>query len=253
MARTGRMSGKGVAWRAAAEVEYSQRTDGSYVVEIGYTLEQAMRDLDLPLPDEEEASQMREALGLIIGQWQPPTKSIEADNVTWGAVAAKLAAIVADPKKGHAVYAVSSGPGPHDRTDIEAACSLARALACRADVADVGAGHRLLAEHKEYTPNLASAAREALDEVKSIGRKDGRPPCAWYDDFLRFLIAVAKKNRVRPALGWDEGKGRPVGSIARFVCVFERLLPPDMRSTSPVAMKERLNTSKDRIDWHPAR
>lgn len=253
MPRTPRMPRKGVAWRAPSEVSYNQREDGTYAVKIECTLEQVMHDLDLPLPNEADATQMRRKLGFIIGQWQTPDKSTEADKIKTGTVAAKLKAIVADPKMGSAVYAVSAGSGAHGRADIEAACSLAGAVARHAGTTDIGEGHRLLAEHKENAPNLASAAQEALDEVNSIRGKHGRPPCAWHDDFLRFLIAVAEKNGVTPTLGWDEVKYRPVGSIAHFACVFERLLPPDMRSISPVAMKERLYTSKDRIGWASGR
>jgi hypothetical protein len=126
---------------------------------------------------------------------------------------------------------------------------LAKNLARLAGAEDIALGHKLLADHRENAPNLVLAAREALKEVTSIRGKPGRPSHTWYDDFLRFLIAIAEKNGVKPTLGYDDAQGRAVGTIWRFACAFEKVLHADMRSTSSIAMKRRLDRSKQNIGW----
>jgi hypothetical protein len=103
------------------------------------------------------------------------------------------------------------------------------------------------AEAGERCQIIQEASLAAFADLTGPSLKDGRDLLGWYDDFTEFLLEIAGKIGIKPALGKDRSTRDRNGWLFDAACALERFFPSCMRSQSPEARGKRLERSRKRL------
>jgi hypothetical protein len=205
------------------------------------TLKGTLAKLGLRPLTKKAEREMHKRLGFALAKWDEPYVHTKVHEVV-----GSLKSHAKRLEKTAPVTAVAKG-GICRNEDIDVTCQLAQSLGEEPTIGSLEAAYAYLADFGERAAVIANASRMAATRLQPIKGKGGGSAYVWYDEFTAVLLDLCKKNKIEPEARIDRTSGEPVGGLAKVASGFERLLPPNMRSSTPGAMVKRLQRSLGRL------
>jgi hypothetical protein len=138
--------------------------------------------------------------------------------------------------------------GIHSIHDIEVVSQIVALLSENPEVGSTQEAHRFIADFQARARTVADAASVAGRQLDVIETRGGRIQLGWHDDFTRAVARVCELNAVPTTIITDRVTREPRGQFLEAATALQRLLDPRMRAPSAVALAQRLERSKKRIN-----
>jgi hypothetical protein len=211
---------------------------GSAVSSLYREVDLLLLQLDLSLPQKDKR-QLRSNLQLIVGQalGQHPYSDLQTKQL-----ATKLRKIA---RSRYVTQKVLRGlEGFNSIEDIEIA------IRVRTELEKLGYSLHEVVSHPDSKAIVSQACLVAAKRLATEKGNPGRRSNSWYDDFIRLMVDVARKCKVRVVADVDwtrESKGPFLTLVATFE---DGIFPPRLRALAPslAALIKRVDRSLDRLD-----
>ena len=180
-------------------------------------------------------------LGAMIGRWRQEQESMEAEGT-----AKALLSVCRDLD--HLCLVIGGNrTGFQEAKQISAALHLRKLLAQDPAVGSSEEAERVMARFLDDASKIAQLCHRAGADLTSASGPSGRPNIAWYDEFTRLVVDLARHAGEKTTISTDRVSGERRGWILTVAEELEGFLPKPMRSPSPEARAKRLERSKRKI------
>jgi hypothetical protein len=140
--------------------------------------------------------------------------------------------------------------GIHHTHYIEVVGQIISALSENPEIGSVEQARNFLADFRSRAVTVGHGAMVAnwlLDVLPK--RSHGRVQQHWHDHFTRAVLRICELNDVAATIVTDRITRKPKGRFLEAAIALQRLLDPRMCAPSTVALAQRLERSKKRIQW----